>query len=306
MNAQRPRRSSAIGFVVAVTAMTVLGCARCGGSAGPVAARFEGGTVTVEELRREAARLPPVLRARFETPAGQRDLANALIDKRLLAQEARRRKLHEDPEVRRQVEDLEEKLAVQALLAEEERRAGPPAEAELRAAFQDSPADHTQPARVQLRRILAEVAPGASPSAQQAARQRAERLANRLKAGEAPAKVAADGDGPERGAGGDLGLLVEGRDQDAAQAKAVAALTASGQWSPVVRTAQGYALLQLLERRPGRVMTFEESRAEIGNRLAPQRQRKRFDELLARLRTGAQVRLELPDGGLGAGAGEAR
>ena len=59
---------------------------------------------------RESARLPPALREQFETPAGRREFTRSMIDKRLLVLEARRRKLTEDPELRRQVQELEERL----------------------------------------------------------------------------------------------------------------------------------------------------------------------------------------------------
>src|SRR6476659_1582493 len=81
-------------------------------------------TVTPEEVAREAERLPPILREKFETPEGRREFAASLVDKKLLVREAHRRGLAEKPEIQRQVRELEERLIVQALLADEERTAG--------------------------------------------------------------------------------------------------------------------------------------------------------------------------------------
>lgn len=276
--------------------LAAAGCARCNGSSPHVVGSFEGGNVTVEELQREAARLPPVLRARFETAAGRRELVSALIDRKLLALEARRRKLTEDPEVRRQVADLEEKLSIQALLADEERRAGPPSDAEMRAFYEAKKGELAQSGRVRVRRVLAAVGENAPRSDRDRARTRAERFAARLRAGESAEKVAADGEGAETRQGGDLGLLAEKGDQDPAQEKAIAALTAPGQWSPVVAVREGFAVLQLVERRPARMPSFEEARAEVANRLTPLRKRKQFDELMARLRKGAGVTIPAREG----------
>jgi parvulin-like peptidyl-prolyl isomerase len=280
-------------------ALAAMGCERCGQAAGPPVGSFDGGVVTAEELQREAARLPPVLRVRFETPAGRQDLVSALIDRKLLALEARRRKLDRDLEVRRQVDDLEEKLTIQALLAEEEQRAGAPTEAELKAAYEANRSELTQAPLSRVRRILVEVSPGSARNEVDRARQRVERLAARLKAREAAEKVAAEGDGPEKSRGGDLGFIAGGSGQDPALVKAVAALAEPGAWSPVVTVREGFALFQLIERRPARTPSFEEARAELANRLAPQRKRKAFDELLARLRTQAKVKIAPPASGPG-------
>jgi peptidyl-prolyl cis-trans isomerase C len=173
----------------ALLAVAAVGCGRCGAARPAIAARYDGGVVTVEDLHREASRLPPILRARLETDAGRRDLLSAVVEKRLLAGEARRRGLDRAPEIRREVEELEERLAIQALLAAEEKAMGAPSDVELRAWFE--------------------------------AHQ------------------------------GELG-----------------------------------------ERAPGRRPSFEEARGEIANRLEPARKRKAFDELLARLRKEADVRIE--------------
>lgn len=268
------------------------GCARCGSQGANVVARFDGGVVTAEELQREANRLPPILRARFETEAGRRDMIGAIVDKRLLAAEARRRKLDQAPEVRREVEELEERLAIQALLAADEKELGPPTDAELRAWYEAHRGELGEPERVRVRRVLAATPHGVAQPDRERARARAERFAARLRGGERFEKVAADGDGPERARGGDVGLIAKGEGKDPGLEAAAFALTRSGDRSPVVPVADGFAVLELAERRPARVPSFDEARSELANRVAPLRKRKTFEELLARLRKGADVRIE--------------
>lgn len=258
--------------------------------------RFDGGEVTTEELRREVTRLPPVLRARFETANGRREMVGALVDKRLLRDEGMRRKLHLDPEIVRQVQELEERLVVQALLAAEEKAAGAPSDAELRAFHDAHRAELAQPDRVRVRRILAAAARGAASGDRARARARAEAFAARLSRGEPFEKVAAAGDGPEKASAGDLGLLVAGEGKDRRLEAAALALRSPGARSGVIECADGYAVLELVERRPGRVPELEEVRGEVENRLAAQRKRKAFEDLLARLRADADVRIELAAG----------
>ncbi|HYO69400.1 MAG TPA: peptidylprolyl isomerase, partial [Archangium sp.] len=124
------------------------------------------------------------------------------------------------------------------------------------------------------------------------ARQRAEQFAQRLRKGEPVARVAADGDGPERAQGGDLGLFALGDGRDAALEKAAFALTKPGAVSPVVEEAAGWSVLQLVERREARVPPFEEVRSAIQGQMQPQQKRRVFDDVLSRLRQAGGVGVE--------------
>jgi peptidyl-prolyl cis-trans isomerase C len=286
-----PSAARAVAAAFALLAAAAGGC-RCG-ARGPGAepvAEFAGGTVTAAELTREANRLAPALRQQFETPAGRRELVGAMIDKRLLVAEARRRELDTDPEIRRQVSELEERLVVQALLAAEERRAGSPSDAELRAWFASHRAELSQPERVRVLRVLVAVAPGAPERDRAEARQRAQRLADRLRRGEVAAKVAAEGDGPERFRGGDHGFVVRGMGADPALEEASFALARPGAVSPVFACKEGFAAVALVERHPAREVEFEDVRSEVENRMTPGWKRKVFDDLIERLRQDADVK----------------
>jgi peptidyl-prolyl cis-trans isomerase C len=264
-------------------------------SAGRVVGRFDGGVVTEAELNAESARLPSPLREQFESPAGQREFVRSMIDKRLLAQEARRRGFTDAPDIQKQVRELEERLSIQALLAEEERKAAPPSEAEQRDWYEGHRQDLAQPERVRVGRVLAAVPAGATAAQRTQARQRAERFAQQLKAGQSLAKVSAEGDGPEKARGGELGLMARGDWRgDAAGEQALFALTRVGEVSPVVVEAGGFSVFQLLERREARVPSFEEVRAEVEARMLPQRKRKAFEQLLSGLRREGGVVVEVP------------
>lgn len=269
-------------------------CTRCGptptGKGGAaVVATYASGKVTAEELQREANRLPPALREKFDTPDGRRELTSAMIDKRLLAGEARKRGLADDPEVRRQVEELEQRLTIQALLAAEEKQAGPPTIEELRAYYDAHQGELASPERARASRILVNVARGASEAERARARARLQALADRVRRGEPFEKVAEQGEGPERTRGGDLGFVLKGSLPDHKLSEAIFALGQPKAVSPVFDSADGYAVVQLVERTPARVPAFEEVRAEVANRLAPGRQRMVFEGLLARLRADAKV-----------------
>lgn len=291
---------SRIYVLLAALAAAACGCKACGVSraepGAEIVARYSGGEVTSAEIQREANRMPPALREQFETVNGRRELVSAMIDKRLLFEEARRRELPAEPDIARQVRELEERLAIQALLAAEEKKVPPPTEAEARAWFDAHAEAFAQPERLRVARVLARVQPGASDRERTFARERAARFAERLRRGEPIASVARDGDGPEREKGGDLGFVTRGVAANAAAAKAAFALAEPGAVSPVFQDEAGFAVLQIVERQAARTPPFEEVRRDVENRMSPERKRKVFDDLLARLRRDAEVRIELEAG----------
>jgi parvulin-like peptidyl-prolyl isomerase len=261
---------------------------------GRVVGRYDGGVITEAELIEESSRLPSPLREQFERPAGQREFVRSMIDRRLLAQEARSRGLHEEPAIQKQVRALEERLTIQALLAAEEKAAGKPGEEELRAYHAQHREAFAQPERLKLGRVLVALPAGATAAQRTQAKQKAERFAQRLKAGEPLARVAAEGDGPEKAQGGELGLVARGELPDRALEEAAFALKKPGETSGVIPEARGYSVVRLLERREGRMPAFEEVRAEVESRVLPQWQRKVLESLLARLRGAGSVGIEVP------------
>jgi peptidyl-prolyl cis-trans isomerase C len=259
--------------------------------ASEIVADFRGGAVTRAEVEREGAKLPPRLRSQFESPAGRRELAESMVDKRLLVAEALRRGYDQDPEVRRQVDELRDRLVVQALLAEEEKKLPPPTEAEERAWFDAHRADLSEPERVHLARILFKVSPRAPAQEQAKARAKAEAVVKKLRGGAKVEAVAAQGEGPERSHGGDLGLIARGDLHDRKAEDAAFALAKAGDATAPVQTADGFAVLVLLERKPARAAVFEEMRPQIRARLDPGRKRKAFDDLRLALRKQNDVRI---------------
>ena len=286
-----------LGVLSALAIVCLSGCETAGDETvektGPVeVARFDGGTITEEDLQRELQRMPPHLRERFDSPVGRREFARSLVDKRLLAQEAARRGFTQDGEIRRQVIELEERLSIQAMLAQEERAAAKPTDAEVRAFYEANRERFAEPERLRVGRVLAQVPAGSAPGTWAQARARAESFRKRLRAGEALEKVASAGDGPERTRGGELGLLTRGEFGSLQVEEAAVKLTRQGEVSPVVQEPGGFSVLVLVERRAARVPAFEEVRSAVLGKMAPTLQRRVFEQVLARLREGADVKIE--------------
>lgn len=256
-----------------------------------VVARSERGDVTAADVQAELNRLPPLLREKFSSEAGRRELASSIIDKRLLAHEAEKRGFDEDPEIQRQVRALQERLMIQALLAAEEKTAGEPSAEELQKFYDGHKQELASAELAHVARIFVAVSKDASEAERTKARARARALADRVKKGEPFEKVAAQGEGAERTRGGDMGFLARGKTADRKLEAAAFALAAPGDTSDAVETADGFAVLRLVAKQPARVPPLEEVRSEVLNRMAPGRQRRVFEDLLSRLRKDAEIEI---------------
>ncbi len=256
------------GFVSVLGALG-LGLCACAGPTEPTPAP----TATPQDV---LEKLPAPLRERFDSPAGQRELGRALQDKALLVAEARRRGYGDRVDVKDAVQQLEERLMVQALVRDEQRTlAATPAEIE--AYYAEHLADFRQPERVAVKRLFV-----ADRGDRTAALDRAKALINRIRAGATLETLVKESDGPERIRGGDYGAVAID-DKDAALAKAAFSLT-PGTHSDVVATAGGFSIVWATERFPPRVRPLDEVRGEVANRLQPMLERRAFENTVKRLR----------------------
>lgn len=248
-----------------------------------VAAWWDGGSISVEEVREASQRLPTALRDQFQTPNGQQEFVQAVLAKRLLRAEAERRGITRSPEIVQQVRELEERLAIQALLTDAQQLQGAPSEPELRAYFEARKSEFRQPSRVRVSRVLLR-----GRGDDKALRARLEVIRQRAIKREPVSKLASLGEGPEAGQGGDIGWVVEATDEETT---AALALKKAGDVSPIVSAGGGLAVLVATEREEAHDATFEEVRQVVVGRYAPVQQRRAFDELVKRLKNDVQVQV---------------
>lgn len=235
--------------------------------------------VTVQEFE---ASLHAGMRQRFyhgtipeaERRSFRREVGQALIDRVLLQQEARRRGIQPDEAwVAERVAEIEARMASSPAWkhAREEALAGlraqlagesliqqlrervtdipPPDAEELRRFYEQNKEKFTTPERLRVSMILLRVQPWAPEATWQAALDEARRLLEKLRQGAAFAGLArlhsAD---PSAERGGDLGYIHEG--MLAAEAQQVLDDLSPGELSAPVRLLKGYALFRLDDRQP--------------------------------------------------------
>lgn len=157
--------------------------------------------------------------------------------------------------------------------------------------------EFTTPSSVMLREILV-TAPtdtrGVNVAADEATRDKAEAIRQRVLGGEPFEKVAADSsDAASKANGGLIGPL-NVNDLSPDFRKLVEGLKVGGV-TTVVRTQRGYQILKLESSTPTQVLTFDQARDQISERVVTDKRRDEFQRYLVKLRAQAIIDWKNPD-----------
>jgi parvulin-like peptidyl-prolyl isomerase len=151
--------------------------------------------------------------------------------------------------------------------------------------------EFTTPSSVMLREILVSVPTdprGVNVAADDEAKTKAEAIRQRVLGGESFEKVAADAsDAASKANGGLLGPL-NVNDLSADFRKIVDGLKVGGV-SSVIRTQRGYQVLKLESSTPTQVLTFDQAREQISERVVTDKRRDEFQKYLVKLRGQAII-----------------
>lgn len=247
----------------------------------------------------------------------QREVADTLVMRELMAEEARRRGIApDDGAIEQRLDRLAEQGAPDEVLSAERLRlerqslveqlearvqdVPPPEEAEVRAFYEANPELFTEPAKLRLSVILLRVMPEDGAAVWQAAKEEAEGILERLENGADFAELArihsADGSADQ---GGDMGYVHQG--MLAPEIEEAAAEMQPGEISEPIQVLEGVALVRFEDRREPTLQDF----TQVAERAEGLLQRERAEEALATLRDtlheAADVELREallePDGG---------
>ncbi|MBK1660881.1 peptidylprolyl isomerase [Paracraurococcus ruber] len=251
----------------------------------PLVARVDGQPVRLSDVLETAQdvlpadmkSMPPALLLQVLPAEVRRQLVERTITERAITAAARAAGLDKDPEVRRRVQRAEEQELQQAYIG---REVGPQiTDAAVRARYDQESGKRQGEEEVRARHIL--VRSEAEAKAAIAAVQGGEDFAA------AARRLSTD---PGSREGGDLGFFKRA-DMVPEFAEAAFAMKPGEVSATPVRSAFGWHVIKLEERRSAPVPGFEESRQQIRNQLV----QEQVDALVQRVRANAKVeRLDLP------------
>ncbi|MBI1952997.1 MAG: peptidylprolyl isomerase [Candidatus Omnitrophica bacterium] len=257
---------AALGWGLALT-----GC----GQGSRIAAVVNGQTITVSQVEERMSRLNPAARAAFGNDKGR--LLEEMITETILTQEARRRGLERDPEVRRLTKEAVRQILLGRLL---ETAGEPQAQAvsdeEIQRVYASNPEAMKEPESLRASHILTET------------EEKAREALDRLKKGEPFAKVASElSTDPTKTRGGDIGFFSKG--QLIPEFEAACMKLETGQLSGVVKSALGFHVILLTDRRAARTRPLEEVKEQIRRKLSSDLKQRKLQGFVQELKEKAQV-----------------
>jgi len=251
------------------------------GGGGKTLAKFQGGVITKADLDQELNKYPPQARSRFDTPQGKEEVLNRLIEQRLMAKAANERGLDKDPEFIQRIEDMRQRLLIDALRRKLTTGDTQISDQDVEKYYKDNEKQYHTPEMVRVRNLQVK-------SDAEARKLIQDLRMNKAKFEDLVAKYSQDE--ATKGRGGDTGFFPKGS-RDPAIEDAAFKLKKEGEISGVIKTAQGFFILQLIEKRAEVVRPLDQVREEIKRRINFDKQRDAFNNFLTKEKEKAKVQI---------------
>jgi peptidyl-prolyl cis-trans isomerase C len=271
--------------IVAIALLAVPVFAACGkAKESKTLALVDGRRITAEAFRKEAESLPPYIKPLLDTPDGQAQLLEGMVSRELLMREALRRGVDRRPDVQEKLEIARRSILLDGLLKEvTEKAAGD--DAAMRKYYEDNKDTFKVGDRIKVSHLLFR-----DPETAGA-------FAARAKGG-APFEALMKEARAEGGTSADLGFIEKGRFVKEFEEAAFGA--APDSILGPVKTAYGYHVIKVGERRPAGIKSFDEVKLQLLAESREKVQRQAFDTLLADLKKNSRIQFFVK------GAGESR
>ena len=254
-------------------------------------ALVNGEEITIGEFERRIDGLTPAARARYGTVEKRQELLDSMVIFEILADEAERKGLAEDPAVLHAMKEA----MVRKMLVEELRERAPLSaldDDELRQAYQERIDEYRRPPRrrgvlLEVRtRELADEVMGQVPSAEQTSTSERVTALRRL-----AARHNLDPELAKKG--GDTGLLPppDQVKRDVDLARRLFEMEQRGELVGPYQHEDRWRILMLLDKRPARERSFAQVKPELRMELHEQRQAQARRQLIEELRAQADVEI---------------
>ncbi|MBI3322518.1 MAG: peptidylprolyl isomerase [Candidatus Omnitrophica bacterium] len=260
-----------LSFCAAVSSLA--GC----GSGGKIAAVVNGQVITAKEIDDRMTAMSKVTRQAVGTDRAR--VLEQMVMESLLLQEAKRRGLEHDREVKKLVTEARRQILFGRLVEvlRDEQKAQVPQE-EVAAYYEEHRAEFAQPDSTRASHILADN------------EEAAKKALSRVKAGEPFGKVAEDvSTDPSRTNGGDIGFFTKG--QVIPEFEAACEKLKPGEVSDVVKTPLGWHVILVTEKRAARERALAEVEDRIRGALEQRQKQRHLEQVVKDLRSKAQIQL---------------
>jgi peptidyl-prolyl cis-trans isomerase C len=248
------------------------GCAKK--TAQDAAAVVNGKKITLTMLDEKIENLPE----QYKVFASQhkKDVVDEMVIEQLLYEEAKKRNIGRDPEVKELVAEAARKIIISRLIDDEMKKIDPVSEDEIKTYYDQNMDKYMNPEVVRASHILT--------GTEEEAKEAMQALSLNGNFEEVAQKYSND---LTKDRGGDLGYFKRG--QMIPEFEKVVFSLKVGQVSDVVKSRFGYHIIKLTDYKPSTYRDYEEIKDSLGSILVRERQEARFKEFTEMLRSKADV-----------------
>jgi peptidyl-prolyl cis-trans isomerase C len=246
---------------------------------GPIVAKVGSAGITQADFEREMKSLPDYAQQLFEGEAGKGKFLDEIIKKEILYQEALKRGLDKGPDFSRKLEEFKKLTLASELLEKDVMSKNKVTEQEVKDYYNKHKDDFTTTSQIRASHILVKTEAEAN------------KVLARLKKGEKFEEIAKKEslDTASAKNGGDIGFFTRG--QLVPEFEKAAAGLKGGELSGPVKTAYGYHIIKVTDRKTGPVVEFDRVKDVIFQRLSGEKQKEAFDNYIAELRKNYKVEI---------------
>ncbi len=242
-------------------------------------ARFNGGTITLEEYLWEKENLPYHTRESIKTIEDKKEFVNRLITQRLLVGEAMKRGIHNEDTVRYKIESYKRNLIINELLRREFEGRTMVTEEEVKKYYEENIGQFTKEV-VEASHILVKK------------REDAEMIKSLLDQGEKfPELAIRFSVGPSAKSGGSLGEITRGQMMSDFE-KALFALQEPGEISQIIETDFGFHIIRLDKSKVVRVQPLSEVSGKIRALLTDKKEKEFFENYVEDLKKKMDIEID--------------
>lgn len=244
---------------------------------GPVLAEIGGAKITVDDFKRQQSELPEYARGGFSGDKGNRDFLDYLVIQELFYQEALKKGVDKQPEIRAKIEDMTRKVVLDTYLRGEIEKQAQVTEPDAKAYFDSHPEEFKGQEEVKASHILVKT------------EDEAKNILEKIKKGEAFDKLAKkySQDSGSRNNGGDLGYFRKG--QMVPEFEQAIMNTKTGEIGGPIKTQYGYHIIKVVDRRVGPSLEYDKIAEQLRVNLARKKQKEIFDARVAELKKTAKI-----------------
>lgn len=214
----------------------------------------------------------------------KKELINRWVEINLIVQEALADKIDEDPVVMLKMDEMRNRVLVEAFISKHVDTQTPISKEEIASYYEKHGSEFERGEQVEAQHILVRVDANASAEEKQKAQKRIGMIQERLKKGESFASLAKQfsEDPGSKDKGGNLGYFSRGQMVKGFEDAAFA--TQPGETSPPVQTSFGWHLIHVLDRKAPEKQPLDQVSKEIETKLKAERNENALKQLISELK----------------------